>query len=78
MAQRLKLSISVTGFEPIDLLLGIYHDIRLLEAGKHSVYNAYPGMVDARKPQSTESDTRSFRSRVTNHGEASVRFPKAD
>lgn len=46
MAQWLKLSISVTGFEPIDLLLGIYHDIRLLEAGKHSVYNAYPGMVN--------------------------------
>lgn len=45
LAHRLGVSISVTGFTPVELLLGIYHDIRLLETGRHEVYNAYPAAV---------------------------------
>lgn len=45
LARRLGVSISVTGFTPVELLLGIYHDIRLLENGEHDVYNAYPAAV---------------------------------
>lgn len=45
LARDLKLSISVTGFDPIDLLLGIYTCIHLLENNKYIVKNAYKRIV---------------------------------
>ena len=35
----------VTGFEPLDMLLGIHMAIRQVEAGTHEVQNAYPRAV---------------------------------
>ena len=41
----MKLSIAVTGFEPLDLLLGIYTCIDLLENREYTVKNAYRRIV---------------------------------
>lgn len=35
----------VTGFEPLDMLLGIHLALRQIEAGTHDVQNAYPRVV---------------------------------
>jgi hydrogenase expression/formation protein HypD len=40
-----KIPISVTGFEPVDLLNGIYMTIEMLEKGRHGVINAYDRVV---------------------------------
>jgi len=45
IAEKYKIPIVVTGFEPIDLLLGIKECITLLEQGKHGVQNAYTRSV---------------------------------
>jgi hydrogenase expression/formation protein HypD len=38
-------SISVTGFEPLDIAQGILETVKLLEAGRHEVANAYSRAV---------------------------------
>jgi hydrogenase expression/formation protein HypD len=45
IAQRYGVPIVVTGFEPLDLLQGIYRCLKLLETGKAEVENAYPRFV---------------------------------
>lgn len=45
LAQRHRVPIVVTGFEPLDLLEGIRRAVRQLEAGRHEVDNAYPRAV---------------------------------
>ncbi|MFX1767913.1 hydrogenase formation protein HypD [Paraburkholderia sp. A1RI-2L] len=45
IAQRYRVPIVVTGFEPVDLLQGIYLCIRQLEAGKSEVENQYSRAV---------------------------------
>ncbi len=45
IAQQYKIPIVVTGFEPLDLVTGIYQTIRMLESGVHSVENAYTRIV---------------------------------
>lgn len=51
LAQRHRVPIVVTGFEPLDLLEGIRRAVRQLEAGRHEVDNAYPRAVpDAGNP----------------------------
>ncbi|GLW35822.1 hydrogenase formation protein HypD [Actinoplanes regularis] len=51
LAQRYRVPIVVTGFEPLDLLEGIRQTVVLLEAGRHEVANAYPRAVpDAGNP----------------------------
>lgn len=45
IAEQYKIPIVVTGFEPIDLLNGILMTVRQLEAGTHSVENAYARVV---------------------------------
>ncbi len=45
IAEQHKIPIVVTGFEPIDLLNGILMTVRQLEAGTHSVENAYARVV---------------------------------
>jgi hydrogenase expression/formation protein HypD len=39
--ERYKMPVVVTGFEPVDLLQGIFECVRLLEAGRAEVANAY-------------------------------------
>jgi hydrogenase expression/formation protein HypD len=41
IAQQYGVPMSVTGFEPLDLTLGIYETVKMLEAGNVDVVNAY-------------------------------------
>jgi hydrogenase expression/formation protein HypD len=41
LARRFRVPIVVTGFEPVDLLEGIWMTVRQLEAGRHEVENQY-------------------------------------
>lgn len=45
LAERYHKPMIVTGFEPIDLLYGIYHSVLQLESGKAEVENAYKRVV---------------------------------
>jgi hydrogenase expression/formation protein HypD len=45
LAERFRVPIVVTGFEPLDLLEGIYRCVSMLEAGQHGVANAYARAV---------------------------------
>ena len=45
LVEKYKIPIVVTGFEPVDLLHGILKCIRQLEAGTHTVENAYERSV---------------------------------
>ncbi len=45
IAEKYKIPIVVTGFEPVDLLLGIKECVRMLEDGKYGVQNAYTRSV---------------------------------
>jgi hydrogenase expression/formation protein HypD len=45
LADRYRVPIVVTGFEPLDILEGIRRTIVQLEAGRHEVENAYPRAV---------------------------------
>ncbi len=45
IAEQYRVPISVTGFEPLDLVQGILLTVRQLEAGTHEVQNAYPRAV---------------------------------
>ncbi len=45
LAEKFKIPIVVTGFEPLDLLDGIRRAVRQLEEGRHEVENAYPRVV---------------------------------
>jgi hydrogenase expression/formation protein HypD len=44
-AQRYRVPIVVTGFEPLDILEGVRRTVRQLERGEHRVENAYPRAV---------------------------------
>jgi hydrogenase expression/formation protein HypD len=45
LAQRYKVPIVVTGFEPLDILEGVRRAVHQLERGEHRVDNAYPRAV---------------------------------
>lgn len=45
LAAKYKVPIVVTGFEPLDLLIGIEQCVRLLEANEHRVVNEYQRVV---------------------------------
>jgi hydrogenase expression/formation protein HypD len=45
IAERFKVPIVITGFEPIDILEGVLMTVRQLEAGSHEVQNQYPRVV---------------------------------
>jgi len=45
IAERYKVPIVVTGFEPVDILQGIFHAVKQLEEGKHEVENQYSRVV---------------------------------
>jgi hydrogenase expression/formation protein HypD len=52
LAERFRVPIVVTGFEPLDLLDGIRRAVAQLESGTHTVENAYPRVVtfDGNRP----------------------------
>jgi hydrogenase expression/formation protein HypD len=41
LAPRFRVPIVVSGFEPLDLLEGIYHAVCMLEEGRYEVANQY-------------------------------------
>ncbi|MCS6976364.1 MAG: hydrogenase formation protein HypD [Gemmatales bacterium] len=45
LARRFRVPIVVTGFEPCDILEGVLHCVRQLEAGRHEVENVYNRVV---------------------------------
>jgi len=45
LAERFRVPIVVTGFEPLDLLEGVYRCVRMLEDGRHGVENQYTRAV---------------------------------
>lgn len=45
IAEKHDIPIVITGFEPVDILLGISHAVEMLEGGQHGVYNAYSRIV---------------------------------
>jgi hydrogenase expression/formation protein HypD len=45
LAERYRVPIVVTGFEPLDILEGIRRTVVQLESGRHEVENAYPRAV---------------------------------
>jgi hydrogenase expression/formation protein HypD len=47
LAERFRVPIVVTGFEPLDVLEGIRRTLKQLEEGRHEVENAYPRAVPA-------------------------------
>ncbi len=47
LAERYRVPIVVTGFEPLDILEGIRQTVVQLEAGRHELGNAYPRAVRA-------------------------------
>ncbi len=45
ITREYKVPIVITGFEPVDILQGIFHATQMLEQGKNDVYNAYSRAV---------------------------------
>lgn len=45
LAEKYKIPIVITGFEPLDLVQGIYMAVKQLEIGKHEVENQYSRVV---------------------------------
>ena len=51
LAEKYRVPIVVTGFEPLDILEGIRRAVQQLEAGRHDVENAYPRAVQLKGNQ---------------------------
>ena len=45
LSKQYGVPMAVTGFEPLDLIQGILHTVRMLEQGRVEVENAYPRLV---------------------------------
>lgn len=45
IAKKYHIPITVTGFEPVDILLGIYKTVQMLEQGRYGVENVYTRSV---------------------------------
>ncbi|NKB67563.1 MAG: hydrogenase formation protein HypD [Candidatus Latescibacteria bacterium] len=61
LAQRYKVPIVVTGFEPLDLLQGVYMAVKQLEEGRAEVENQYSRMVqEGGNPAAVELVRRVF------------------
>jgi hydrogenase expression/formation protein HypD len=51
LAEQFAIPIVITGFEPLDLLEGIYRCVRMLEEGRHGVENQYVRAVQRQANQ---------------------------
>jgi hydrogenase expression/formation protein HypD len=45
IAREFKIPVVITGFEPLDILQGVFHAVKMLEKGENEVYNAYSRAV---------------------------------
>ena len=77
IAAKYEVPIVVTGFEPLDILEGIFMTVSQLEEGRHEVENQYAarygGKGIARRRRRLRKCSKSFRG----SGAASARFPRA-
>jgi hydrogenase expression/formation protein HypD len=55
IAEKYKVPIVITGFEPMDVLDGILHTVKQLEAGTHVVENCYTRIVEEGGNQAAQS-----------------------
>ncbi len=55
IAETYRIPIVVTGFEPVDILQGIYLTVRQLERGEHKVENAYQRVVSYEGNQAAQA-----------------------
>ncbi len=55
IAEQYSVPITITGFEPVDLLQGILETVRQLENGKHEVTNAYSRAVTRQGNQAAQA-----------------------
>jgi len=51
IAEKHRLPIVITGFEPVDILMGIFHAIEMLEQGRFGIKNSYSRIV---KPEGNQ------------------------
>ena len=63
LAERYRVPIVVTGFEPLDILEGIRRTVVQLEEGRHEVENAYPRAVRAEGNSAGDGDAARTSSR---------------
>ena len=78
LADRYAIPIVVTGFEPLDLLQGIYMATKALAEGRHEVENQYARVVTRATATSPHSGCWSKCSRsATRRGAASARSRRA-
>jgi len=45
IAKEFNIPVVITGFEPVDIMEGIFHAVRMLESGENEVHNAYSRAV---------------------------------
>lgn len=55
IAEEFRIPITVTGFEPVDILYGIQKTVDMLESGKYGVENAYPRSVKKEGNQAAQA-----------------------
>ncbi len=55
IAEKYQIPITVTGFEPVDLLNGIYMTVKALELNEIGVQNAYPRIVTEQGNQNAQN-----------------------
>lgn len=58
IAAQYQTPMTVTGFEPLDIVRGILHTVRMLEAGRVSVENAYSRVVTYEGNQAAQQTIR--------------------
>lgn len=77
LAERFRVPIVVTGFEPLDILEGVRRTVRQLERGEHTVDNAYPRAVRSEETSPPRRCWRMSSRSPTAPGAASERSPTA-
>lgn len=69
LAERYKIPLVVTGFEPVDLLQGILMVVRQLEKGQHILENQYSRVVPSDgNPEARKIIEQVFESPTVNGG----------
>jgi hydrogenase expression/formation protein HypD len=77
IADKHKVPIVVTGFEPLDILDGILMTVSQLEEGRHEVENQYAAPLAAKETAPRRSASSKCSRSSTASGVASEKFPRA-
>lgn len=74
LAEKYKIPIVVSGFEPADLLQAIYHAVLQLEKGEHKVENCYERLVKDEGNVRSKSGKRNFLKSELKNGAELAKF----